>query len=408
MLAGSMERALWSLAYTKDFSILSALGAATVKPIHPFPARMAPEILIDKLQSIGSVERLWDPMCGSGTSLRVASSKGIPAYGSDTDPLAVKMANVGTRNFDAWYLHAYIELLAERITKSFLVGETCEETLQFKKYWFAEPQRVQLGSLAQHISHIADVEMREFFEIALSRTIITKFRGASLAWDVSHSRPHRMRHQNDFDVAVEFLASARRLAALCLETPHFSNVDVARADAREHRPPGQYDLVVTSPPYLNAIDYMRGHKFSLVWMGWTIPELRTLRSKAIGSERRLNETSDEELKEVELATIDSPAESSRLGSIIARYIRDCAAMMANVRRHMSSTAQLIMVVADSNVRGYRVKSDRLFQTLAAMNGLTLVDTSEREIPSNRRYLPAGTSIGIGNRMKREWVLHFAL
>ena len=30
---------------------------------------------------------------------------------------------------------------------------------------------------------------------------------------------------------------------------------------------GSVDLTVTSPPYLNAIDYLRGHKMSLVWMG---------------------------------------------------------------------------------------------------------------------------------------------
>ena len=48
---------------------------------------------------------------------------------------------------------------------------------------------------------------------------------------------------------------------------------------------GIADLVVTSPPYLNAIDYLRGHKLSLVWMGHQIEELRELRSANIGSER---------------------------------------------------------------------------------------------------------------------------
>ena len=34
------------------------------------------------------------------------------------------------------------------------------------------------------------------------------------------------------------------------------------------------DLIVTSPPYAsNAIDYMRAHKFSLVWFGYNIDEL---------------------------------------------------------------------------------------------------------------------------------------
>jgi DNA modification methylase len=45
------------------------------------------------------------------------------------------------------------------------------------------------------------------------------------------------------------------------------------------------DAVLTSPPYLNAIDYMRGHRMSLVWLGHSLTELRHIRSNSIGAER---------------------------------------------------------------------------------------------------------------------------
>ena len=49
---------------------------------------------------------------------------------------------------------------------------------------------------------------------------------------------------------------------------------------------GVIDLIVTSPPYANAIDYMRAHKFSLVWLGKSVGELvGALRAEYIGSER---------------------------------------------------------------------------------------------------------------------------
>ena len=44
------------------------------------------------------------------------------------------------------------------------------------------------------------------------------------------------------------------------------------------------DCIVTSPPYLNAIDYMRGHKFSLVWFGYNLTGLRRLRARSVGAE----------------------------------------------------------------------------------------------------------------------------
>lgn len=45
-------------------------------------------------------------------------------------------------------------------------------------------------------------------------------------------------------------------------------------------PPASVDLIVTSPPYANnAIDYMRAHKFALVWFGWKIDDLARIRSQ---------------------------------------------------------------------------------------------------------------------------------
>jgi hypothetical protein len=58
-----------------------------------------------------------------------------------------------------------------------------------------------------------------------------------------------------------------------------------RADARQLPIRGSsVDVAICSPPYLNAIDYLRGHKFSLIRMGHSIEALRELRSANIGTE----------------------------------------------------------------------------------------------------------------------------
>ncbi|MBI8999974.1 hypothetical protein M0E87_06595 [Corynebacterium sp. CCM 9185] len=72
------------------------MGART---IHPFPARMAPDIAIDHLGSIEGESELvvLDPMCGSGTVLAAAADRGHAARGFDVDPLAVLMSSVATQ-----------------------------------------------------------------------------------------------------------------------------------------------------------------------------------------------------------------------------------------------------------------------------------------------------------------------
>ena len=72
------------------------------RPVHPFPARMAPSIALDELPaSKQSGLTVLDPMAGSGTTLVVARSRGHAAIGFDTDPLARLISSVWCADMDA-------------------------------------------------------------------------------------------------------------------------------------------------------------------------------------------------------------------------------------------------------------------------------------------------------------------
>ena len=60
-----------------------------ISPIHPFPARMAPEIALSEINNLPTSSTILDPMMGSGTVLRVGSTNGHHVIGRDLDPLAV-------------------------------------------------------------------------------------------------------------------------------------------------------------------------------------------------------------------------------------------------------------------------------------------------------------------------------
>ncbi len=68
--------------------------------IHPFPARMAPEIALAAIKPLRHGSVILDPMAGSGTVLRSASEQGHRALGFDVDPLAVLMSRVWTAPVD--------------------------------------------------------------------------------------------------------------------------------------------------------------------------------------------------------------------------------------------------------------------------------------------------------------------
>src|SRR5437879_4143579 len=70
--------------------ILRSLPMHPRKHVHPFPARMAPEVALDKIELLTDPgATVLDPMCGSGTVVRLASDAERFGIGVDLDPLAV-------------------------------------------------------------------------------------------------------------------------------------------------------------------------------------------------------------------------------------------------------------------------------------------------------------------------------
>ena len=67
-----------------------------IRSVHPFPARMAPELVLHSLKLLPPGSTVLDPMAGSGTVLRQALAMGHHAIGFDMDPLAVLMSRVWT------------------------------------------------------------------------------------------------------------------------------------------------------------------------------------------------------------------------------------------------------------------------------------------------------------------------
>ena len=386
-----------------------------MKYVHPFPARMAPELASKELTSLPDGSKILDPMCGSGTTLRYAISKGHLAVGWDIDPLSVKMARTWCRRFDIGRLYkrsSELKKLLDSTSGNQPYRFTdCEETRKFVDFWFAEEQKNDLSRLSLAIENVFPPgRTRDFFQIAMSRIIITKFKGASLAWDISHSRPHKKKQVNEFETIPEFFNSVEYLIHMIKNNPSRRDARVMLGDCRKITSREKFDAVITSPPYLNAIDYMRAHKFSLIWMGYTIPQLRNIRSTSIGSESALREAlEDKNYDEIAKKACTGRALSSRIKKYLLRYISDCEKTIKAMREVLKSEGRLVVVVANSNQRGTRISNSKIISLLAGQEGFQLKKESRRNISSRARYLPiknAGNQIA--NRMKTESVLQFVM
>lgn len=385
------------------------------RTIHPFPARMASEIALDCIPGAqcGGAKRILDPMCGSGTVLSVAIQRGHHAIGVDLDPLAILMTRVATSPLDTSECDQLREQVVSIATADRDSGLpwSDEETTSFAEYWFADRQRVQLTRLSKAIGNIPAGPFREFAQIALSRTVITKAPKASLAADTSHSRPHRVSDTSDYDVIAGFSLAATDLARL-LATRQLTGIAEAHiGDCRtlDRVPTASIDMVVTSPPYLNAIDYMRGHKFALIWLGYSIPELRAIRSSSIGAERALDCPVEAEAAELITKIEREAVDASRLPmATLERYSHDLLLFAREMKRVTKAGAQLIAVVGNSTLRGNFIRNDSIVERALQHYGFNTERSTERPLPDRKRYLPITTdenSSSITRRMRTETILH---
>jgi len=387
-----------------------------INPIHPFPARMAPDIVLEETKQLTRGSLLLDPMTGSGTVVREASEKGHTAIGFDLDPLAVLMSKVWTTPINTQDLRRAanevateaMDLRVEDVSLPWIDSD--EETLKFIDYWFGEGQQHDLRKLSGILDAMRG-RIRDALRIALSRIIITKKRGASLAWDVSHSRPHRVRDVNDFPVITEFLRSVEFLAKKFEKQPPPGGVSVRRGDARDLRDVEScsIDAVVTSPPYLNAIDYLRGHRLALVWFGYQVAELRSVRSNSIGSDRHPNEDQEELITVVTNAMPILNMLPRKEKRMFERYVMDLTLMIDEIYRVLRRRGKAILVVGNSTLKSILIDNAQAVSIIAEQRGFISGRETKREIPASRRYLPPpsdGEMSDLKKRMRTEMILRY--
>ena len=401
-------------------NILEILGR---RPIHPFPARMAPGIALEALGESKTPLRVLDPMTGSGTVLAVARDKGHRAIGVDLDPLAVLLAGVWTRTVDPEPMQDKAAEILNRAKSDFrsltsgsaYPSVSDEETRKFIRYWFDDYARRQLTALSERISRVRDIATREVLWCGFSRLIITKSAGASLAMDLSHSRPHKefeyapVKPFNRFTQAVERVVSNCPQPGTKLVGPA---TVVKYGDARKlDIENNSIDLVLTSPPYLNAIDYMRCSKFSLVWMGYTIGEIRQIRGNSIGVEASEEQALDAPWVKLLIKQLGlKPKLSNRDYALLARYAWDMGKALSEVSRVLRHGGRAVYVVGDSMIHGTFIRNSSIVAAVAESHGLSLVSRQSRALPANRRYLPppkqGASNDSMDIRMRREVVMAF--
>jgi DNA modification methylase len=391
-----------------------------IHSLHAFAAKFPPQLpryFIQGLTIPG--ETVLDPMVGSGVTLVEAWLQDRNAIGVDLDPLARLISRVRTRQYVTQTVdevgHQIISNAKKLIQLTYFPQTFLEQydnaTKTFIDYWFTSSVQIELAALVLAIREQTDEYLRELFYMILSSIIITKSGGVSLARDLAHTRPHKV--DDKIPKSAIALFSSQLIKAIKaikeIEFLHKGCSSVISGDCRSlPLLSGSVDLIVTSPPYANAIDYMRANKFSLVWLGEDIKTLSLLRSRYIGSEKWGNGYSVElpiDIKHTLDLLEQKDASKTR---VLKKYYYDMELAIREMYRVLKPERAAIIVVGPSTMRGLKIETHNHLALIAAKSGFKVVNNVRRALDRNRRMMPVGLTHNpnsiIEQRMHEEFVI----
>lgn len=440
----SYEQKLVSLL-AGDLSFHQQDSAYASHNFHAFPAKFPPQLpktFIDVLTQPGDL--VLDPMMGSGTTPLEVFIAGRKAIGFDIDPLAVLVSTVKVTPLNSYLVsktaHALIQHARQLVKQKCLAQPNWDDkTVEFIQYWFAEQTQQELTALIMAIYELSDERLKAFFLLAFSAVIITKSGGVSLAKDLAHTRPHRAKVVYDTagsllmgedlvqqqPARLEYMTKTIRSAIDEFEKRVQKNIASLKALREDGQrpllqfgnaqalplPDDSIDLIVTSPPYAsNAIDYMRAHKFSLVWFGYPIDQLGQQRRKYIGGEA-IRVEDFVSLPNYTRQVVQEIAElDERKGDVLHRYYSEMTRALREMHRVLKPGKAAVLVVGSSILRGKDTETAVCLADIGRDLGFTVPPIGVRQLDRNRRMMPAGNNVDLNSqiqqRMHEEYVIGF--
>ncbi|MFQ6087030.1 MAG: DNA methyltransferase [Candidatus Bathyarchaeia archaeon] len=191
-----------------------------------------------------------DPFCGVGTTLLTAKERGVNAVGIDAHPVLAFVSQVKTQNYNLETLkESARDFFSKKFKKPDLKGINPLLKKAFSRYALED-----LVFFKSEISEIKDRILRDFFMLAL----VVSAMGISYA--VKDGAVIRFFKRKHPPLRKVFKATVKKFIRHLKKTEFKPcQIVVKQGDAREldFLESESFDAVVTSPPYLNKLEYTK-------------------------------------------------------------------------------------------------------------------------------------------------------
>ena len=387
---------------------------------HQYPAMMIPQVAGKILDEFGkNAKLLFDPYCGTGTSLVEANIRGIDAIGTDINPLARLIAKTKTTIISLKTLDLYLKDFndfAFNINLGVIKVNPIIPDFNNIDYWFKKETQSTLAIIKKYIEDIDNINIQNFFKVAFSETI----REVSLTRN-SEFKLYRMTKEQiekfKPDVFPIMISKLFRNRNGMEEYIHLKNKDNIKSLIYDFNTvfeipekilsPESVDIIMTSPPYGDSRTTVAYGQFSRLSNQWLdIENANEIDKKLMGGKRSKDyidfgfEPLDKALKEI------SKKDEKRVYDVISFYI-DYRQSIQNISKVVRKNGIAAFVIGNRREKGIEIPNDEITKAFFEENGFKHIKTIIRKIPNKRmpkRNSPSNVAGITETTMNYEYIL----
>lgn len=355
-----------------------------------FVPRMILEEYSQRLNEIS----VLDPFMGSGTTAIEAVRYANSVHGVEVDPYARLIATVAARKYspcDIQELQALILEIGRRARKKEPDSSLTPE-LSNINYWFGDENFADLLKLKSTIFDLTEEgKFRDFLLAAFGDIIRACSKAERQSLKPYISKKYDKEPKKVFD---EFARIAPKYVAAILGSSNhkFDGIVWEGWDATDFNVSTSIDIAITSPPYINAMDYTRCIKLESAWIGTANDrEIRSVRNAQLGeSVRRNREISEEFVTSIarehlhDLEQIDEQRFKTALV-----FFDDMKRNLHSVFRSLKAGGSYYIIVGNSKIRGIEVPTHQVVAEIATEMGYKWEKYFLYRIKDHRTSIPRG-------------------
>ena len=362
---------------------------------HPYPAMMIPQVAGRILDEFGKNSKLlFDPYCGTGTSLVEANLRGINAIGTDINPLARLIAKVKTTIIPLNKLDLYLKNFKDFIFSLRFTSIKNDIIIpRFKNidYWFKKETQYWLALIKKYIDKIDDQDIKDFFKVAFSETVREVSLTRNSEFKLYRMTQNQIKKFNPDVLSIIIQKLMRNRQGMA----EYVSIKKNNASSRIYDfntvytipesilPQESVDIIVTSPPYGDSrttVAYGQFSRLSNQWLG--LEEFNNVDRRSMGGVRR------KEFRKFNFEPLDrvlleiSEIDRKRVYDVVSFY-SDYERSINNISKVVKVGGIVAYVVGNRRVKGIEIPNDEITREFFERNGFKHVKTIIREIPNKK-------------------------